>query len=434
MAWRKLAVQHSNRGGDFDAQVQAASAAYRHRDRLTERERYLAEAYYYYTVTDDDDAAADAYRRVLENHPHDATALNNLGIYHGDQEEWEQAAALYQRAVDGPGRSRSAYNNLVLALYNTDRQEDALQVMDEWEERYPYEMGMARHRFILGWGMGDPDGALAAAAEGMERLSGDVFAQIDLRQRLGDFYASLGRTAEAREVILGRRAVAEAQGLALQSFNANQALAWLDLLEGRADTVAVLRELESRMERDLADVPPLNRPYSTMGFMWAMGAHDADRAALWFEREADTYTEEMRAAPSFQGTLLWMEMMLHAANEAYAEQLDVLRELKRRDGCDDCYQRPLARAFDGLQEPDSAIVYLEAFLAHDHFDQVDDIATQAADILPQLARLYEEVGRPEDAAAAWMRFAEQWKDADPVLQSRVRAARAEAERLTQSGN
>ncbi|HSG49129.1 MAG TPA: tetratricopeptide repeat protein, partial [Longimicrobiales bacterium] len=118
MAWRKLAVQHSNRGGNRDAQYRAATAAYQHRDRLTQRERYLAEAYYHYTVTKDEEATAQAYRRVLENYPQDPAALNNLGLYYGDRREWAEAAALYQRAIDGPGRSRSAYNNLVIALYN----------------------------------------------------------------------------------------------------------------------------------------------------------------------------------------------------------------------------------------------------------------------------------------------------------------------------
>jgi hypothetical protein len=68
-----------------------------------------------------------------------------------------------------------------------------------------------------------------------------------------------------------------------------------------------------------------------------------------------------------------------------------------------------------LEQPDSSIAYLEAFLAHDHFDNVDDIATQSPDVLPLLARLYEEVGRTEDAAATWRRFADQWADADEVL-------------------
>jgi tetratricopeptide (TPR) repeat protein len=41
----------------------------------------------------------------------------------------------------------------------------------------------------------------------------------------------------------------------------------------------------------------------------------------------------------------------------------------------------------------------------------------------RLGRLYEEMGKPEKAAAAYERFIEAWKDADPTLQGRVETAR-----------
>lgn len=49
----------------------------------------------------------------------------------------------------------------------------------------------------------------------------------------------------------------------------------------------------------------------------------------------------------------------------------------------------------------------------------------------RLGRLYEEMDRPEDAAAAYRRFTAAWVDADPPLQERVEAARARLEELPQ---
>ena len=48
----------------------------------------------------------------------------------------------------------------------------------------------------------------------------------------------------------------------------------------------------------------------------------------------------------------------------------------------------------------------------------------------RLGQLYEEMGRPEDAAAAYRRFVAAWEDADPELQDRVVRARERLQALT----
>jgi hypothetical protein len=120
--------------------------------------------------------------------------------------------------VDSPGRSRSAYNNLVIARHNEGKKDEAKQVLDDWFARYPLEYGMVRHRFMIRWGMGDIAGAQAAACDGLDTLSDDVFAQIDLRRRLKDLKLAQGKLADARALTLERRGVTEARGLALQTF------------------------------------------------------------------------------------------------------------------------------------------------------------------------------------------------------------------------
>lgn len=433
MAWRKLAVQHSNRGGDREAQFRAAEAAYRFRDRLTQRERYLAEAYYHYTVTRDEEATAQAYRRVLESHPQDGAALNNLGLYHGDRREWAEAADLYRRAIDGPGRSRSAYNNLVIALYNLGRKDEAEQVLDEWYQRYPLEYGMARHRFHVLWGKGDPEGAEAAAREGMASLPADPFAQVGLREFLTTLKESQGRLAEARALYLEMRGIAEAQGMAVQAFTANQWMAYLDLTAG-ADTTATLRRIEGFFEEGLRDVPAVNRPYWTVAWGWALTGRDEARARAWWARFNEAQPEAVRQAPAYQEALLTQEGMLHLAGGRYPQALEAFQELRRRNNnCTDCWLEQFAEAYARLPEADSAIAYFERILARDEFDNVDDREGRTADVLRRLAPLYEQAGRTQDAAAAWTRFADRWADADEVLQPQVRRARAEAERLGAAG-
>jgi tetratricopeptide (TPR) repeat protein len=60
----------------------ASERAYRHRDRLAVRERYLTMGSYYHNVTGEYDRAIAAYQAQLAREPDDRAALNNLALVH----------------------------------------------------------------------------------------------------------------------------------------------------------------------------------------------------------------------------------------------------------------------------------------------------------------------------------------------------------------
>lgn len=433
MAWRKLAVQHSNRGGEREAEIRAATAAYRHRARLTERERYLAEAFYHESVTLDEEARADAYRRVLEIQPDDPAALNNLGNHYSSRNDWRRAADLYTRAIDGPGRSRSAYNNLVIVLYDLGEKEAAMAALVEWERLYAREFGMARHRARLLWGSGDLDGAAAAARAGIVELPDDPFAQLDLRRLLAWLETSRGRLGAARTLLLEMRAMAEGMDRPVQAFLAELEMGRLDLLAGR-DTTSTIRRVERRFEEGLASVPPANRPYPTLATLWANEGRNVERAGYWAGQALASFPEPARESAFYQEISLLIEATLASLEADYETTISNVEEVQRRqDNCTACYLDILADTYEKMEMPDSAIAYLEAYLARDEFDFLDERETRAAARLAQLARLYERVGRDAEAAATWTRYADRWVDADPVLQPLVARARSEAARLAGTG-
>src|SRR3989449_287375 len=81
MAYRKLGVVLNNTGAGPSRVAEAATQAFRHRDRLTPLERYLAEAFYHYRGAEFDRAKVErAYRSALELDPENFVALNNLAL------------------------------------------------------------------------------------------------------------------------------------------------------------------------------------------------------------------------------------------------------------------------------------------------------------------------------------------------------------------
>ena len=99
MAYRRLGVLIGNSGGRRSEQVDALSRAYAHRDRLTDRERYLTLGTYHTQVSGEREQAVASYRSLLAEHPKDVVALNNLSILLSESGNFERAEELARRAV-----------------------------------------------------------------------------------------------------------------------------------------------------------------------------------------------------------------------------------------------------------------------------------------------------------------------------------------------
>src|SRR5213078_1696350 len=99
MAHRKLAVVLTNSGAAPSRIAEAATKAFRHRDRLTPLERYLAEAFYYYRAEFDLTKVESAYRSALELDPENYVALNNLALALNDRRRFAQAESLALRGI-----------------------------------------------------------------------------------------------------------------------------------------------------------------------------------------------------------------------------------------------------------------------------------------------------------------------------------------------
>ncbi len=138
MAYRKLGVLLSNDGRDGDEAREAFTKAFDGRERLSDRERLLAEAAYHTYVTEDLDAAVRAYEGVLAMHPADGIAGNNLAVLYGERDELEKAATLYVQAIERGHATAVAYGNAVFTLFDIGRVDSAAAVLASFRERYPH--------------------------------------------------------------------------------------------------------------------------------------------------------------------------------------------------------------------------------------------------------------------------------------------------------
>lgn len=118
---------------------------------------------------------------------------------------------------------------------------------------------------------------------------------------------------------------------------------------------------------------------------------------------------------------------------------DAIRAFQAADVgvCLPCALPPLAHAYDLADQPDSAIAVFERYLATNYWWRNQAVGVFAgndhvylAGSYKRLAELYDAKGDTAKAVEYYGRFVDLWKNADPVLQPKVAAARRRLQALS----
>lgn len=420
MAHRKVAITLSNLGIERGREIEALEAAYRHRHRLTERERLITEATYHNGITGDQDAIVRAYEGVLRIAPEDPAALNNLANVYSARDDFERAAQLYQRAVDGAGTSNTAHSNLVRTRIQQGDLDGALQALEAFRSAHPEDPGLLDRGFWVHLFRGDWERAEAAAqALGVNPDLPPIY-----RVRSHEYMAQL-RTLQGR-IAQGRREMALAQRLAEQEFGPPAAWfytgfqAYLEVITGhRARARAIIDALE---ERNLFDQIPIGvRDYSlAVVFHWEVG--NIPRAQEYLRRWGEEVPPQLdtRYGPVVRRL---RAVLLAAQGEESEETLSAIEAHRNLVQCRLCYQYEEAVILEStgrLKEARDLWMGM-ARQVHQNFTVS---ALDRPRAWEAVGRLSDEIGDTEGALQGYRSFVDLWADADPELQPRVEAARA----------
>jgi tRNA A-37 threonylcarbamoyl transferase component Bud32/tetratricopeptide (TPR) repeat protein len=436
MAYRKLAVAISNTIGPREREVWAITRAYRHRDRLTERERYLTIAWYARAVSFDRQQEAAAYEALLERNPTDLTALNNLVVILASRREFAAAESLQRRIIATRDAAGGQYG-LVNMQLNGGNLSAAAATIDEAHRRFPnaWILQLARTRLL--YNQGREDSVRAVYAE--LRRDRTQIGRSAGAEGLGLLALLHGRFAEWSAMRVEERAVDVARGAPGTPLLDSMEIARVAILIREAPAVAT-RLLGSLLARDS---PP------TLGSSNALSSTDLTAAALYAlagdPQRARAYAVRYDARVREPALRRRFEPARHEAlaEIALAERrpLDAAREFRLSDSlpdgpvdsCTMCLYAHLGRAFALANMPDSAIAMFERYLATPDIFRLYYDALYLAGIYRRLGELYEGGGDREQAASYYARFVALWKDADPVLQPKVAEVRRRLARLSDAG-
>ncbi|MCG6988719.1 MAG: hypothetical protein LJF06_11135 [Gemmatimonadetes bacterium] len=426
MAYRARATILMSVGASRRSWTEALTEAYRHRDHLSEPERYLTLATYYQSATGNLEEASRAYEELLALDSTNLTALNNLGTLYRERHDLPRAETTLRRCVAGDSLVLTCRLNLCAVVHALGRQDEAHAIAERTIQLFPDNPFAASELGQIAAAEQDYAGADTLYAN-LSRFDLPVPGLLEVWLAWVDMVR--GRVEEARRHLSNAQRIArgtDPETLKSALFGE----AWLDL-EVTRDTARAVEEMEAAL-RDpvLADRDPIDMPYlETADFF--LDAGRPDRGAALMEAYLAEVPAEWRSG---EDKLLYMDRGRLAMEEGrFEEAREAFGVAANLPGSQMYVLQYLGPLYDRAGRPDSAIVGYEQYLSATTLDRLVFDAALLPSALERLGELHEAAGHASQAADYYRRFAELWAGADPALQPRVEAARRKAEALSREG-
>jgi eukaryotic-like serine/threonine-protein kinase len=414
MAHRKAGAWLSNARARTEA-LEAFRAAYRHRARLPEQERRLAEGLYFGQVVGDRWAASDANRRVLELDPNDKSALNNITADYLLTGRHEQAVEAGLRGIAQPYRYHSQFSNLALAYIRMGRWDEAQAMADSMLAEFEGSRNGWMRSIETQYGRRDLQRADSLATQAIGMGEGVSLRRFEAQTHRASLRAVQGRARAAIDDMNQLVSLTRELPVRYPALIAAVRAAQLELAL-RGNAAGSLRMLQRALAEFPPDsMPPADAPVLDVAMVFA-SAGDVAAAEGWLAR-----ADELRAPEANRKELDYQlvraRLLLNGGRAGDAVTL--LERAGREHFCRECVAAPLAEAFEMLREHDAAIAQYRLVIGSWY---LPDGALYLAPAHFRLAELLEARGEVAGAAEHYAEFVRLRRDADAELQPQVRAA------------
>jgi tetratricopeptide (TPR) repeat protein len=430
MAYRKLGVYLRDMGAHA-ASDDALARAFRNRSRLPELERFNTAGSYYASVALPDSAIA-TYRTLLALYPTDMRGLNNLASVYMDLREYARAESLYHRAIESDSSVGLLFNHLATVQLNGGRFAEAERTLAERGRRFPSQQDDAMIGIALQMQRGEFDSAQLGTQRLLADAGTDAGSRLEPLKMLGTFALIRGHLATSDSEFDAVAAMQSGVGSGGGYLEASVALAFSDIWY-RHESARGLARLDSAVARyPLATLPPLDRNYATLAYIYALGGRPARARELLADvRENERVPGTTRGGLGLrdEGTYLRALGATELAEGKPVQAVVTLRQSVKLYFCPTCTLPDLARAFELSGAPDSAIAIYQLYVTTPWSEWQNALGEFRVTAYERLGALNEARGDTAKAIAAYDQVAKLWSGADAELQPAVSLARERASTL-----
>ena len=425
MAWRKLAVLLGNTGASYPSIKDAATRAYRHRDRLPELERQATVAYYFDVVEIDRGRAIAAYLAMLAIDPDDGIALNNLADKLFDRHQYAEVERLALRCMEN-GQFGVCSIQALRSQFALDKMSAAESTLARWGRASPNDPNMLHARFLVASARGDYPAAERHLRELQDAERSSAYWQELTAGDAASLLGVQGKLAQAEQQYRAAAAAAEARGLPSDYLTQVASLAQMDIRQRNRSADALALLATALAKHPLSTIDPTDRPYTAVATAYAIAGRPEEAQRLMTEYARVVPVGLQKGDP----TRLSAAADIASAQGHYADAIAEYRVEREEDGRPTYRIFEIADAFAKLGQPDSARVHYEYYLAHGGPYRIVPDAYYLAATYQRLGEIYEAKGDRKRAIEYYLKLTDLWKHADPELQPIVKDAHTRIARLS----
>jgi len=153
MAYRSMAMAYSNLGYSSES-MKYSQKALELSDRISDRERYLIQAFFYSQSEKTYDKAIETYNKLLQLYPEDRIGNTNLGLLYWDLEQWDEAIERFEVLIQNKYESIAHYWNnagLYMAKGMYDKAREVLEdYLNNFSDNVNIREGLALNYLFQG--------------------------------------------------------------------------------------------------------------------------------------------------------------------------------------------------------------------------------------------------------------------------------------------
>jgi tetratricopeptide (TPR) repeat protein len=433
-AWRKLAVVLNNSHVSPSAADSAINNAYRLRDRLSDNERYLTEAYYFSTGPQRNRSREmQAYQALIDRGDSIAPVVDMATVY-TVMHQHAKADSLLRIALRHDPNNMVAAGNLLGGYVNEGKRAAFDSLAKAALARNPNASGVVVEFTEAPYVFDDDLDKSLRLTDSVRRATPSRTVRYTEQQDAVSLLAVEGRLRESETAARESDFLADSLGMNVPAVVDSMDFALYDAWYRNNPARAVSRLDAMLAANPLTTLAPLDRPYAKLAYDYAL-AGSVDHAKAMLKAIADlhdpTYADVGVNWGWIHGALGEIAIDEHRPKDALAEfrTVDTWTDGAPLGAPPSWIDASLGRAFDLAGEPDSAIAHFERASSEPDAIRMFFDPLFRASSEKRLGELYEAKGDRANAIKHLTKFVRLWKHADPELQPAVRDAQQRIARL-----